>query len=152
MSTPRVLLESEGKWVVAHTKAALTILIDCAKRHQSRTYTELNIAVAKKLGEKPNGNAGAYHMVLRHIASVLNGLSDYWSRGEIPPLSVLGVREHDRLPGTIIDPFLSRYIAKISHGSVTKSNRGSMINLTIQKVYEYQHWGEVATELGIETS
>lgn len=72
MSTPRELLEKEGKWVVAHTKAALPILIDCAKKQKPLTYQELNFAVAKKLGEKPNGNPGAYHMVLRHLARVLN--------------------------------------------------------------------------------
>lgn len=152
MSAPRVLLEKEGKWVVTHTKVALPILIGCAKKKQPLTYTELNIAVAKKLGEKPNGNVGSYHMVLRHIANVLNGLSDYWSGDEIPPLSVLGIREQDQLPGTIFDPFLSRYITKINHGTVTKLNRASMIKLTTQKVYDYQHWDAVATELGIEIS
>jgi hypothetical protein len=150
MNTPRVLLESEGKWVVAHTKAALPILIGYAKKQQPISYTDLNLEVAKKLGEKPNGNVGSYHMVLRHLANVLNGLSDHWSRDEIPPLSVLGIRQQDQLPGTIFDPFLSRYIAKINHGTVTKQNRASMIKLTTQKVYEYQHWDAVTTELGVE--
>jgi hypothetical protein len=152
MSTPRELLEKEGKWVVAHTKAALPILIDCAKKQKPLTYQELNFAVAKKLGEKPNGNPGAYHMVLRHLARVLNSLSDTWAHGEIPPLSVLGIREHDQLPGTICDPFLSRYIDKTNHGTVTKLNRASMVQLATRKVYEYPHWDAVATELGIEAS
>jgi hypothetical protein len=150
MSALHVLLEKDGKWVVSHTKAALPILIGCAKKQHQVTYTELNIGVAKKLGEKPNGNVGSYHMVLRHISRVLNELSGSWSKGEIPPLSVLGIREGDQLPGTIIDPFLSLYIAKIDHGTVTKLNRASMIKLATLKVYEYQHWDAVATELGVE--
>lgn len=150
MSAVHALMENDGKWVVSHTKAALPILIDCAKKQKQVTYTELNIAVAKKLGEKPNGNVGSYHMVLRHIGRILNGLSDSGSRDEIPPLSVLGIREGDHLPGTIIDPFLSRYIANINHGTVTKLNRESMIKLTTLKVYEYPHWDAVAKELGIE--
>ena len=63
MSAVHVLLEQDGKWVVSQTIAARPILIDCAKKQKQVTYRELNIAVAKKLGEPPINNYSSYHMV-----------------------------------------------------------------------------------------
>lgn len=150
MSDPRILLMKGNLWEDIHTRATLPILLGRLKNPNPQlTYLELNIAVAKSLGESPNGNSGAYHMVLRKIERILNTLSDSWSQGEIPPLTVLIVRGDKHLPGPAFDPFLSRYIEKINHGAVTKQNRASMIGLATRNVLEYKLWDAVAERLGI---
>ena len=140
----------DSKWVGPHTRAVLPILFGRLKlSNPQMTYTELNLAVAKTLNEPPNGNSGAYHMVLRNIEERCNTLSDTWSLGEIPPLTVLILREHDHQPGPVLDPFLRRYIAHINHGAVTKQNRASMVRLATQRVRAYEHWDAVAESLGV---
>lgn len=153
MSSPHMWLEEGSPWVREHTKAAFPILLGRVQLPEPQIYyTDLSLAVAKRLAQPPVKFIRAYHMVARRIDELLNRLSDTWPHGEIPPLGVLVVRKHDDLPGPVFDSFLERYLTKSNHAPFTRQTRKGAIKLATQAVQKYAHWDKVAESFGIKIS
>jgi 23S rRNA G2069 N7-methylase RlmK/C1962 C5-methylase RlmI len=88
-------------------------------------------------------------MVLNKIGKSINSLSDLW-QAEIPPLPILIVRNHDDLPGTVIDGYLDRYVARCLNTKLTQHNRAAMVERVTDIVFDYKRWDEVGSYFGIE--
>lgn len=142
--TARELLLSGDDWTDQQARRALIILLEHAELGQTLTYTDLNLAIARKYDIEPTGSVRGFGMVLEKVGQALNRLSDEWGI-EIPPLTILVINKETNLPGEGFDPFLQRYLSKEKRlERLTKNNRAALIDRATQDVFDFPLWDYVA--------
>ena len=141
------LLQEGSTWTDDRARLALPILLVTAKAARVLTYQELDRQIARAYGVAVTPVVAGYGKVLEIVGGSLNLLSAEWGT-EIPPLTIVVLNKDSGEPGSGVDNFLRRYVARSSAEQVTPNNRREMIKRATDAVHNDTRWDEVAAYFG----
>lgn len=139
------------------TTSEIAASLDGDKLYQERARAALPLLVRQAMAAKPifysalaeelgMPNPRNLNYVLGSIGQALLKLSKKW-KTKIPPIQCLVVNKTTGLPGEGIDGFL---ITKENFGKLPLRRRREIVQVELQHIYAYPHWGKVLTELELD--
>ena len=114
-------------------RAALPILVQCAKARRTITYKELGAAVGMT-------DLRSIGRVCGSVAATLADLQEHWQGGDIPRITNLAIRSDGR-PGA--------WVCEQLTGDREKAPPQEEYDALLEDIYSYQRWDTVLGELGL---
>lgn len=135
-------------WTRVTARAALPLLIWCAKNGKTITYGKLDQEIVnRELGH--HVMAVQYGYPAGAIGSALIETEEEWGEA-IPPLNALVVNARNGLPGSGVNYYLQRYYEPDKNvDKMTEDEKRAVIEEIHQDIFAYQRWDEVLKKYGI---
>lgn len=146
MALPEAL--QGDSWTKETARAALPILIWCAKNGRTITYGQLDQEIVNR-GLGHHVMAVQYGYPAGSIGSALIETEEEW--GElIPPLNAIVVNAGSGLPGKGVNYYLERYYEP--DGSVddmSEDEKRAVVEEIHEDIFAYERWDDVLNEYGL---
>lgn len=134
------------KWREKTARRMIPLLVWCAQNKKTITYGELDKEIQRRHWGH-HVHAAAYGWPAGAIADALIETASKW-KTRIPPLNALVVVKKTGIPGDGCDYYLEHYLHK-NVRITTNSQREAMAEETMNKVWEFDEWGEILKEYGL---
>ncbi len=146
MPLPKTL--QGNTWTRVTARAALPLLIWCAKNGRTITYGKLDQEIVNR-GLGHHVMAVLYGYPAGAIGSALIEIEEEWCEA-IPPLNALVVNAQNGLPGSGINYYLQRYYEPEKNvDKMTEDEKRAVIEEIHQDIFAYQRWDDVLKKCGI---
>jgi hypothetical protein len=146
MSLPESL---QGEtWTKLTARAALPLLIWCAKNGRTITYGHLDQEIVNR-GLGHHVMAVQYGYPAGAIGSALIETEEEWG-GPIPPLNALVVNARDGLPGKGVNFYLERYYEPDKTvDKMSADEKRAVIEEIHEDIFAYEHWDDILQDYSL---
>lgn len=146
MALPEAL--QGDSWTKKTARAALPILIWCAKNGRTITYGRLDQEIVNR-GLGHHVMAVQYGYPAGAIGSALIETEEKWGE-PIPPLNAIVVNASNGLPGKGVNYYLERYYEPDeSVDDMSEDEKRAVVEEIHEDIFAYQHWDDVLKEYGL---
>lgn len=146
MTLPEAL--QGDSWTKETARAALPILIWCAKNGRTITYGKLDQEIVNR-GLGHHVMAVQYGYPAGAIGSALIETEEKWGE-PIPPLNAIVVNASNGLPGKGVNYYLERYYEPDeSVDDMSEDEKRVVVEEIHEDIFAYQHWDDVLKEYGL---
>lgn len=133
------------RWTKETARAALPILIWCAKNGRTITYGRLDKEIVKR-GLGHHVMEVQYRYPLGAVGSALIETEEEWGE-PIPPLNAIVVNARSGLPGTGVNYYLQRYYEPDkSVDDMSEDEKRAVVEEIHEDIFAYEHWDDVLKE------
>ena len=146
MALPEAL--QGDSWTKETARAALPILIWCAKNGRTITYGQLDQEIV-------NRGLGHHVMAVKYgypaglIGSALIETEEEWGE-PIPPLNAIVVNAVSGLPGKGVNYYLERYYEPDeSVDDMSEDEKRAVVEDIHEDIFAYEHWDDVLNKYGL---
>ena len=135
-------------WTRITARAALPILVWCAKNGRTITYGQLDQEIVRR-GLGHHVHAAAYGYPAGAIGNALFETEENWGEA-IPPLNAIIVNSRNGMPGTGVDYYLERYFEPEDDiKSMTEDARRAVVEEIHADIFAYEFWDSIIEEYGL---
>lgn len=146
MALPEAL-KGDG-WTKKTARAALPILVWCAKNGKTITYGQLDQEIVNR-GHGHHVMAVQYGYPAGSIGSALIETEEEWGES-IPPLNAIVVNASSGLPGRGVNYYLERYYEPDeSVDDMSEDEKRAVVEDIHEDIFAYEHWDDVLNEYGL---
>lgn len=146
MALPEAL--QGDSWTKVTARAALPILIWCAKNGRTITYGQLDQEIVNR-GLGHHVMAVQYGYPAGSIGSALIETEEEWGE-PIPPLNAIVVNAGNGLPGKGVNYYLERYYEPDeSVDDMSEDEKRAVVEEIHEDIFAYEHWDDVLREYGL---
>lgn len=132
-------------WTKETARAALPILIWCAKNGRTITYGQLDQEIVNR-GLGHHVMAVQYGYPLGSIGNALIETEEEWGE-PIPPLNAIVVNARNGLPGEGVNYYLERYYdPDRSVDDMTEDEKRAVVEEIHEDIFAYERWDDVLSE------
>jgi len=147
MSLPESL--QGDTWTRATARAALPLLIWCAKNGKTITYGKLRQEIVNRGLGPSNVPDARYGNVAGAIGSALIETAEEWDES-IPPLNALVVNSQSELPGNGVNYYLQQYYNPDKNfDKMSEDEKRAITEEIHQDIFAYQRWDDVLKKYGM---
>lgn len=137
-----------NSWTKETARAALPILICCAKNGRTITYGQLDQEIVNR-GLGHHVLAVQYGYPAGSIGSALIETEEEWGE-RIPPLNAIVVNKRNGLPGTGVNYYLERYYEPDeSVDDMSEADKRAVVEDIHQDIFAYTRWDDVLIKYGL---
>lgn len=136
-------------WTKTTARAALPLIIWCAKNGKTITYGQLDQEIV-------NRGLGHHVMAIQYgypagaIGRALIETEEEWSEA-IPPINALVVNARNGLPGSGVNYYLQRYYEPDKNvDEMTEDEKRAVIEEIHQDIFAYQRWDDILKSYDIQ--
>lgn len=134
-------------WTKVTARAALPLLIWCAKNGKTITYGKLDQEIVNRGGR--HVMAVQYGYPAGAIGSALIETEEEWGE-PIPPLNALVVNARNGIPGSGVNCYLQRYYEPDKNvDKMTEDEKRAVIEEIHQDIFAYQRWDDILKTYGV---
>ncbi|MNZ64604.1 hypothetical protein D3C78_827780 [compost metagenome] len=146
MALPEAL--QGDNWTKETARAALPILIWCAKNGRTITYGQLDQEIVNR-GLGHHVMAVQYGYPAGSIGNALIETEEEWGE-PIPPLNAIVVNAANGLPGKGVNYYLERYYEPDECiDEMPEDEKRAVVEEIHEDIFSYEHWDDVLNEYGL---